>query len=842
MNKKFFLYFNFYLTFKLIESSIVKELIDNSYEKEYYNYDYIQSYKIPLIKMRFKSNGYSISRHELKLAFDDDFNTYWRSLNGQKETFLNNIIVTFSETVVIDKMIYQASLYNNTKGVGYPTELKIYFKLRYPDGTLSEEDSDFLLFDDIFSERSENKVIFLFDDELICDQIKLEWVQIEDFEMQNLYAFANEIIFLSPENEYINKLVLDIFPKNSYNKLIINPQYNDINIIEEIESNLIDYLNKNTYIKDLIYRAKKIINGEIKYEPKREFTTNQAAKLNIINQHGDMSSYTKDILKMSRGGTNRQPTGIYGYSNETITIYVDANDDDPLPSIRFSQYIGMYNKWLSLPYKLIKGKNILTINNFNVEDIEIKIKPGGPIYIENKYTSDEQSQNVKIYFDDGILFPIFILNDNEEEFKKNLDEYVTNYNKSMDNYYNIMELYSNRIMITLNATYAYQIYNIKGESPQKNLLNWDEVIKIFLIFDGIQFEQNQPYYDKRNEYINIHIRYSHNYKKGIAAYAFDEHIGIFYQSYFYNSLVSYEQIGRSLGHEIGHMIDVKQREFAEITNLMFEEFTTEILYRNLYTNRNYESLYDILAPDNIDNSLRNCHKSICEGFFINSGTYSKAFIIWWSIESFHPGYWGQLDNLYRYNSSLNNGMSKNEIMVFYTSLILGFDTGYHFERFGLALANKVLFNNSGASQKYKKNMEEAINQGKINNTLQKKFWYIDSYEYIYMINNGTGCYKNKNDYNIEIIDIIKDNSNGKYNITLPYIDCIGHLGFEIIENGVVIGFTQKLYFIDETEYPDDYNPKYKIAAYDRLLDYKESNYKTYEKNNFKYYNFILTEE
>ncbi|MBR3067330.1 MAG: hypothetical protein IKG77_06260, partial [Prevotella sp.] len=195
---------------------------------------------------------------------------------------------------------------------------------------------------------------------------------------------------------------------------------------------------------------------------------------------------------------------------------------------------------------------------------------------------------------------------------------------------------------------------------------------------------------------------------------------------------------------------------------MFEEFTTEILYRNLYTNRNYESLYDILAPENIDNSLRNCHKSICEGFFINSGTYSKAFIIWWSIESFHPGYWGQLDNLYRYNSSLNNGMSKNEVMVFYTSLILGFDTGYHFERFGLALANKVLFNNSGASQKYKKNMEEAINQGKINNTLQKKFWYIDSYEYFYMLYNGKGCYKNKNDYNIEIIDIIKDNSNGKY--------------------------------------------------------------------------------
>ena len=39
---------------------------------------------------------------------------------------------------------------------------------------------------------------------------------------------------------------------------------------------------------------------------------------------------------MSRGGTNRQCTGIYGYSGDDIIIYVQADDDDPLPSIRFS--------------------------------------------------------------------------------------------------------------------------------------------------------------------------------------------------------------------------------------------------------------------------------------------------------------------------------------------------------------------------------------------------------------------------------------------------------------------------------------------------------------------------
>jgi len=115
----------------------------------------------------------------------------------------------------------------------------------------------------------------------------------------------------------------------------------------------------------------------------------------------------KIILKMSRGGTDRQPTGIYAFSNEIITINVES-DDDPLPSIRFSQYIREYMNWLSFPFELKKGKNILKAH------IEVNIESGGPIYIENKYIPNEQSQNIKIYFEGGTLFQI---NDDENSFK-----------------------------------------------------------------------------------------------------------------------------------------------------------------------------------------------------------------------------------------------------------------------------------------------------------------------------------------------------------------------------------------------------------------------------------------
>ena len=77
-------------------------------------------------------------------------------------------------------MIYQPQNIKNINGYGYPNELKVYFKLRNPDGILSDDDSDFLLVDDIISERTENKVLFIFGQEITCDQIKLEWAQIEE--------------------------------------------------------------------------------------------------------------------------------------------------------------------------------------------------------------------------------------------------------------------------------------------------------------------------------------------------------------------------------------------------------------------------------------------------------------------------------------------------------------------------------------------------------------------------------------------------------------------------------------------------------------------------------------
>ena len=821
MDKKIFICFIYLILFMKIKSGKVQIIDNTSSESKYNDYYYLNTYRIPFVKMKYKSNGSDLSIHPLKNAFDDDFNTYWESFQGQEENFLNDIEITFSTTVTIDKMVYQAPSNSNYQGIGYPSELKVYYKMKNDEGNL---ESEYFLVDDIISERTGNRVVFLFDDEIVCDQIKIEWAYIEPTEGTYIKAQANEIIFLSPENEDINKIILELFDISDYIKLNINEKYNSLEAINELESKLEEYLDNYDTVKYLLSRARKIIDREVKYDKKREFSTNQLSDVNILNQHGDVESYSRNILKMSRGGTNKQSTGIFGFTNETITIFVDSNIGDPLPSMRFTQYLGLYNKWMDKPVQLKNGLNILKVKEFDISDIELNISSGGPIYIENKYTSDEQSQNVKVYIEGGTLFPYFRLNDDESIFKKSLNEYTINLNKTTNKNYDICELYSEQVTITVNATYAHKTYNTNGESPQENLLTWDKLMKYFLIFDGIQFEENEPYYDPKNQFINLHIRYSTNYQGGVAAYAYDDHIGIFYADYFKCSLVSYEGVGRSLVHEIGHMIDVKPREYAEITNCVLEEYAVQTIYKQEYNRERQETLYEAMAPDNIDNSLRFCHNDNCKGFFDNAGLYVYNQYIWWNIESFYPGYWRQLNNLYRYNISLTQRMNKNEAMVYYTSLILGYDTGYYFERFGLAMIKERPFKISSTSSNYNDTLKEAIEQGKIsNNTIHKKLWYADDDQYNITILNGTGCYYEGNKYDIKINYVSKVEKNAYY-ISFPKVDCVNHLGFEIIENGTVIGFTQKKSFVDKNEYPEGYIPRYKIIAYDRLLNYKESDY------------------
>ena len=201
------------------------------------------------------------------------------------------------------------------------------------------------------------------------------------------------------------------------------------------------------------------------------------------------------------------------------------------------------------------------------------------------------------------------------------------------------------------------------------------------------------------------------------------------------------------------------------------------------------------------------------------------YLVFWDLESLYHGYWGQVDNMYRYNNTISTKLTKEEKFVYFSNIVLGFDLGYYFTRWGLSFSNGVsIFDESKTSSEYKYLMQKAINANIVDTQTKKKYWYLD---YKYMNDIGLGCYQDKDEYDIQIAEITRPSRN-IFILTLPRVKCPGHLGFEIYRENNLLGFTYEYSYTDKATVSSTYIPKYKIIAYDRLLDTsKESEYKSF---------------
>ena len=846
MKMSYFICILFFINFITSKETGTVEILSS--DSKYLSSEYSSLFQIPITKIKnLFSNGGERSGYELSKAFDNSWTTHWRSEGQQGSSYINKItgitydslinfiIVTFKQEIYFDKIVYKTDNCYTCEGIGYPTILKIYTKLNKDSNVDPYSDSGFELEYEISSEASGEKVLFKFAKTIKCDQIKLEWSEMKTYSRFEKFTTAMDIQFFIPENENLNETILDLFNSNDYRYMTLNKQFDSLELIETIIQNNEHILSINEILKNYLNRAKLASTGALKFDSRREFTTNQSAKKNIIRQRGDILGYSRNKLKMSMAGTNRQSLGIFTLANETINVFVKGDDNDPLPRIRFSQYIGNYNTWLGKEITLVKGRQNLICNNFNVDDFSIKVMAGGPVYISNPYTSAEQSQNVKVYIEGGKIFPNFRLGENNEnEYKHFLEEYVEMYKNNKETYFDINELFGFRSMMTIPATLSINNYKDSYKGPIQNLNNWDNYIKQLFKFDGIQYKPSEPYYDLKSVYSNLHIRYAQPFG---AAYASTEHIGIFSDDWM-NTAIYGSFFGWGFAHEIGHTMDINERTVTETSNNMISKYE-ETFIRKEGTRGNFVYSLLYLTPDDINVLDRGCDltSSGCKGFFTN---YQMNYLIWWHIESLFPGYWGKLDNMYRYNYSISEGMSRTEREIFFTNIITGIDLGYYFYRWGFFLNNEGIFVPENASDIYLEKMNEYINNGKITANKILKLWYLDYKEYMYIVNGGEGCYENQDKYKVEIEKILYINKT-RTAILLPKINCEGHLGFEIYENNKLLGFTYDNIYVDTKEYEENYEKTYKIIAYDRKLNpSKESGVKNIEKNSkVCSYNFII---
>ena len=163
-----------------------------------------------------------------------------------------------------------------------------------------------------------------------------------------------------------------------------------------------------------------------------------------------MVSHAQQILKMSYG-TNNQPTGIAARAGEKITVYVDADASGPLPQLVFTQQEGSWSAWSST-VSLKPGKNEFTVPTIYSGNVT----QGGPIYIVNPYTSEQQKKAPVIRIEGGERFPIFTKDTDPQQFKAFLTDYHNRLNADVAAHpdvlerelIDVVEIVSDRIIFT----------------------------------------------------------------------------------------------------------------------------------------------------------------------------------------------------------------------------------------------------------------------------------------------------------------------------------------------------------------------------------------------------------
>lgn len=676
--------------------------------------------------------------------------TYWETNTPNKGDFTNEVEVEFKDAVELNRIVYGA---RKSDRKGFAQEFEIY------GSTTSKGDTYKLV-----ATGSHNKVSGLV--EAKFNSTKFKRVKFRFKNSDQNWATLSEIAFY--KQDVVSDKIDNLFTNGLRNEL--SEDFNTKEKLQALENETKGHPLESSF-KEPLELAKEILNGEL-----------STVKVITAEQHGDMVAHAKNTLKFGFGNNN-QPTGISAKPGDVITVYVDADPSKPLPSLAFSQQEGSFGNWMRT-VSLKVGKNVITVPEIPQDGwYKHEVTKGGPIYIVNPYTKEEQPKAPVIRFASGDKFLFLTKDTNEEEFKKFLIEYK----KAMDEdiaknpnvldrkVLDIFEFVSDHLVWTGTATGAYKTYIEQGVNPLDTIKSYnthmEEIFKYYGL-DGSS-EQNDPKYIRENVRLAQPFAYM---------YSYTNHIGVL-SDVMANHLIPFEDKGPSWGltHEIGHRMDVNARLYGEITNNMLPMHMS--VYYNKIDNRiPYESkIYKNVISENSNKYA--------------DGEAFERLAVYWQLEMYKPGYWGNLNKLYRErNVSLGDKNPENvkmQYLIKFSSEVIGEDLSEYFARHGFEVNEET--------------KKETIKYPKPD----KKIWYLNNSKANYKGNGFT------QDTNLEVS--LNKVENG-IKLTFDVDDKVKPdlLGYEILRDGEVIGFTGTNTFTD-TNADKAKNSKYEVVPYDLNL-------------------------
>ncbi|MDO4273403.1 MAG: NPCBM/NEW2 domain-containing protein [Eubacteriales bacterium] len=571
------------------------------------------------------------------------------------------------------------------------------------------------------------------------------------------WAAGAEMMFYYPD--LLPKEVAQIFSDGTMTAL--KPEYQNVEVLEEMLDRAKAHPDPD--LEEKVQKALDIQRGEVDY----------VSEVFTVEQRGATREHSTKVLRTGGYSTDMLPTGYAALSGDQVKIYVDVEEGAPLPSVIFTQQVGKFSDWYRTK-KLHQGENIFTVPKIFKDSWSYKAIPGGAIYILNPYTPEEQGAAPRIRIEGAEKYPLFREGDNEQAFLEFLQEYKQKLEAYPETTVDVVELCSDKILLNGNMKSAATFFK-NGKTPQAVLDFHDLRQEQLLDFAGI--DDREFIHSRYNSRANVRLM-----QPFAAGYAAGDHVGV--QQGSINTFFRGELTGWLYSHELGHQLDTREGCIAEVTNNMWanriavdmQNESDRVKYGNIFKNQASDDYADLVSGNN-------------------------ELAMFWQLYLLNEDYWRNYQSAYRENLLKDAGLTKKERMAVVSCYAVGMDVIEHFERYKFVERNE--------------NIDQALASLNIPKASENiKPWYL-----------WTKATKDRvstfgQNYIPQITNITKNGSNFTVTLSIDESADQALLGYEVMEDGKVLGFTSGKSFTGT--YTDDGQAHiYTVRAYDLRLNASE---------------------
>lgn len=584
-----------------------------------------------------------------------------------------------------------------------------------------------------------------------------------------------------------------LFADNLHTTLADGVTQADITALRaRLNSNEKNYYLNTTTLADELTLAEELLSGQSK-----------GVMIDGIRSR----SNSDDSAKYGQSGSELQAIGAAAKANQEITVFAEGIPDGETVTVYAAQYNAEVSAWIAEMGTLHNGRNILSVPKIGSQNTD----RGGSLYLSY---SGPGAEHIKLHIRQAVDIPMLELDDwysmTEQQRRDVIEAYIdeltaypakagVNTKNQQTNCLNVTEISMPSVLLSIPAQSVLTGigYGAAGKSDMvgtlyHNVEAWEDIMHICKITQGIDNT-----YERSDMTSRQNIRCMQMFT-GAFMYAAGNHVGIGYSScagmvcgktirMLDSGAGANDLFGWGIAHEIGHNMDKLGQ--AEITNniysLMVQTYdgNENALTSRLEAEGRYSDIFTKTAQG---------YPGASGNVFIQLGMYWQLHLAYDGKDS--TEFYNAFFKAWKAGTYTAGANSYDDKVALTAAGVAGRDLTEFFTRWGMRLSDSTL-------AKLKTYDKES-----------RAIWYLSDDSRRARINGAAAAEGT--------LSALAKADEGTYNSVTIKIDASGIegsvQGYEIIRNGVAIGFTADGSYTDIIGSGNHRTYEYEVKAYDIL--------------------------